>query len=289
VGADVAYIPPAGDPNPGDPVSFDLFLPGAADQGTLKIMLGGSWDTNHQVDISVNGIPVGTYGWSGIAFYEATISPVDLVDGMNTVTLECLTGQDSIAVDWFEVTYPRRFEANADLLTFSHDTGYRFQVSEFSGDNLLAFDITSPENVEQVVNFHPYTLDFEPPSGSGEKTYVVLTSDQVLDPDAIIEDEDGNLADPATGADYILITHRDLGWDINGDPHQWLSDITALRQAQGLRVKVVDVDDIFDEFSYGIATPEAILDFLAYAYTSWTPPAPQYVLLVGDSTLEWTQ
>jgi hypothetical protein len=293
VGADVAYIPPAGDPNPGDPVSFDLFLPGAADQGTLKIMLGGSWDTNHQVDISVNGIPVGTYGWSGIAFYEATISPVDLVDGMNTVTLECLTGQDSIAVDWFEVTYPRRFEANADLLTFSHDTGYRFQVSEFSGDNLLAFDITSPENVEQVVNFQtidtggpgPYTLDFEPPSGSGEKTYVVLTSDQVLDPDAIIEDEDGNLADPATGADYILITHRDLGWeDINGDPHQWLSDITALRQAQGLRVKVVDVDDIFDEFSYGIATPEAILDFLAYAYISWTPPAPQYVLIVGDST-----
>jgi hypothetical protein len=107
----------------------------------------------------------------------------------------------------------------------------------------------------------------------------------VLAPVAIIEDEHGNLADPATGADYILITHRDLGWDINGDPHPWLTDLTALRQAQGLwGVKVVDVEDIFDEFSYGIETPEAILDFLAYTYTSWTPPAPQYVLLVGDST-----
>jgi hypothetical protein len=292
VGADVAYIPPPGDPKPGDPVSFDLFLPGADDQGTLKIMLGGTWDTDHQVDISLNGIPVGTYSWSGIGFYEVAISPVDLVDGMNTVTLECLTGQDSIAVDWFEVTYPRRFEANADLLTFSHDTGYRFQVSEFSGNDLLAFDITSPANVEQVVNFQtldtggtgPYTLDFEPPTGSGEKTYLVLTSDQVLAPDAIIKDENGNLADPAIGADYILITHRDLGWDVNGDPQQWLSDLTALRQAQGLRVRVVDVEDIFDEFSYGIETPEAILDFLAYAYTSWTPPAPKYVLLVGDST-----
>ena len=292
VGAEVGYTPPAGDPNPGDPVSFDLFLPGAADQGTLKIMMGGSWDTNHQVAVSLNGIPVGTYSWSGIGFYEATISPVDLVDGMNTVTLECLTGQDSIAVDWFEVTYPRRFEANGDLLTFSHETGYRFQISEFNGNNLLAFDITSPGDVERVINFEtidsggpgPYTLDFEPPSGSGERTYVVLTSDQVLDPVAIIEDEHGNLADPATGADYILITHRDLGWDVNGDPQQWLSDITALRQAQGLRVKVVDVEDIFDEFSYGIETPEAIRDFLAYAYSSWTPPASQYVLLVGDST-----
>jgi len=292
VGADIAYYPPPGDPDPGDPVIFDLFLPGAVNQGTLKIMLGGTWDTDHQVDISVNGSPVGTYTWSGIGFEEVTISPVDLVDGDNTVTLECLSGQDNIAVDWFEVTYPRSFAANADLLRFSHDTGHRFQVSEFSVNNLLAFDITSPENVEQVVNFQtidtggpgPYTLNFEPPSGSGERTYLVLTADQVLDPDAIVEDEYGNLADTAGGADYILITHRDLGWDVNGDPNAWLSDLTALRQAQGLRVRVVDVDDIFDEFSYGIEAPEAIRDFLTYAYTNWTPPAPQYVLLVGDST-----
>ncbi|MEJ2235912.1 MAG: C25 family cysteine peptidase, partial [Syntrophobacterales bacterium] len=292
VGADVEYIPPPGDPDPGDPVSFTLSLPGVAGQGNLKILLAGTWDTDHQVAVSLNGTPVGTYSWSDIAFYEATIEGVGLLDGDNTVTLECLTGEDNIAVDWFEVTYPRRFEANGDLLTFRYETGYRFQVSDFSGNNLLAFDITSPENVEQVINFQtidiggpgPYTLDFEPPGGSGERTYLVLTADQVLTPDAIIEDEYKNLADPAIGADYILITHKDLGWDGNGDPHLWLIDLTALRQAQGLRVKVVDVDDIFDEFSYGITAPEAIRDFLTYAYSSWTPPAPQYVLLVGDSS-----
>jgi hypothetical protein len=289
VGANVGYIPPPGDPNPGDPVSFDLSLPGVAGQGTLKIMLGGTWDTHHQVAVSLNGSPVGTYSWSEIGFYEVTISPVDLLDGDNTVTLECLTGLDSIAVDWFEVTYPRRFEADSNHLAFSHETGYRFQVSEFGGTDLLAFDITSPNNVDRLINFQtagtgPYTLDFEPPSGSGERTYLVLTSDQVKTPVGIIEDEYGNLADPTIGADYILITHRDLGWDGNGDPNPWLSDLATLRQAQGLRVKVVDVEDVFDEFSYGISSPEAILDFLAYAYSSWTPPAPQYVLLVGDST-----
>jgi hypothetical protein len=295
VGADVGYEPPPGDPNPGDPVSFDLFLPGVDDQGTLKILLGGSWDTNHQVAVSLNGIPLGTYGWSGIAFYEVTISPVDLVDGTNTVTLECLTGRDNIAVDWFEVTYPRRFEVSNDNLKFSYETGYRFQVADFSGTDLLAFDITSPANVDRVVNFEildtggadPYTLDFEPPSGSGERTYLVLTSDQVKTPAAISEDVYGNLANPPTGADYILITHRDIGWDADRKPYQWLTDLTALRadpQAQDLGVKVVDVQDIFDEFSYGIESPEALRDFLAYAYTYWPQPAPQYVLLVGDST-----
>ncbi|MGD8686616.1 MAG: DUF2341 domain-containing protein, partial [Syntrophobacterales bacterium] len=283
IGPDVGYA------GAGDPVSFDFSLPGVADQGILKIMMAGTWAPYHQVAVSLNGTPLGTYSWSDIAFYEATIEGVDLVDGINTVTLECLTGVDSIAVDWFEVTYPRRFEANGDLLAFSHETGYRFQVSEFSGDNLLAFDITSPVNVDRLITFEttgagPYTLDFEPESGSGERTYLVLTEDQVLAPVAIIEDEYGNLADPAIGADYILITHRDVGWDINGDPHPWLTDLVALRQGQGLRVKVVDVEDIFDEYSYGIFAPEAILDFLAYAYANWTPPAPQYVLLVGDST-----
>jgi len=33
-------------------------------------------------------------------------------------------------------------------------------------------------------------------------------------------------------------------------------------------------------------TPQAIRDFLTYAYSSWSPPAPQYVLLVGDGTYD---
>ncbi len=285
IGPDVDYA------GAGDPVSFNLFLPGVPvnGKGTLKIMMAGTWAPDHQVAVSLNGTPLGTYSWSDIAFYQATIEGVDLLEGNNTVTLECLTGVDSIAVDWFEVTYPRRFEAYGTTLRFSHETGYRFQVSEFNTNNLLAFDITSPGNVERVVNFEatgtgPYTLDFEPESAVGQRTYLVLNADHVKSPAAIIEDDYGNLANPATGADYILITHRDLGWDGIGDPHPWLSDLVALRQAQGLRVKVVDVEDVFDEFSYGIFAPEAIRDLLAHAYTSWTPPAPQYVLLVGDST-----
>jgi Peptidase family C25 len=51
-------------------------------------------------------------------------------------------------------------------------------------------------------------------------------------------------------------------------------------------VKVVDIQHVFDEFSYGIETPQAVKDFVAYAYTSWQRPAPQHVLLVGDATYD---
>jgi hypothetical protein len=49
---------------------------------------------------------------------------------------------------------------------------------------------------------------------------------------------------------------------------------------------VAGIQDIYDEFSYGIKSPQALKDFLAYAYSAWQPPAAQYVLLVGDSSFD---
>ena len=48
----------------------------------------------------------------------------------------------------------------------------------------------------------------------------------------------------------------------------------------------MDVEDIYDEFGYGVESAQAIRDFLMYAYESWVKPAPKYVLLVGDGTYD---
>jgi hypothetical protein len=94
------------------------------------------------------------------------------------------------------------------------------------------------------------------------------------------------LAAGANGADWIVITHRELGWE-NGAERNWVTSLVALRRAQGLRTAVVEVEEIFDEFGYGLPTPLAIKAFLAHAYESWQPPAPRYVLLVGDATYDY--
>jgi hypothetical protein len=250
----------------------------------------GLYNTDHAVDVSVNGSYAGSFSWSGISYYLATINGVDLVEGDNIATLTCTSGEDSIAVDWFEVTYPRSFAASNETLKFSHQAGYRFQVTGFTDNDFGVFDVTSASEVQRLYNFQvspisPYSVDFEPVE-TGERTYMTLSSTAVKTPAGIAQDSPSSLADPANGADYILITHRDLGWDGSETSYQWLNDLAALRQAQGLRVKVVDVADIFDEFSYGIFTPQAVKDFLTHAYQSWTQPAPQYVLFVGDSTYD---
>jgi hypothetical protein len=58
------------------------------------------------------------------------------------------------------------------------------------------------------------------------------------------------------------------------------------RQGQGYQTMAVDLEDIYDEFSYGIAEPEAIRAFLTYAYNHWVIP-PSFVLLLGSGSYDY--
>ena len=91
---------------------------------------------------------------------------------------------------------------------------------------------------------------------------------------AIEADTPSSLSATANGADQIIITHRDFVTDA--------LRLRDFRASQGLRSVVVDVQDVYDEFGYGLTGVAPIHDFLAYAYAHWQAPAPSYVVLVGD-------
>jgi hypothetical protein len=275
----------------GLPKAFTVAVPQPTSDGTLTILMAGQTDTAHEVEVVVNGVQQ-RFNWSGISYYQATVDDIPLLDGDNTVTLQCLSadGNDSIIVDWFEVAYRRDYIAGADdTLKFAPDSGDRYRIDGFSTNTLIGYDISDPADVAIIENAAingtgPYSFEFEP-TAFGD-SYLVLASDAGRVPVGIVEDTDANPAHNPGGADYILITHRDLGWAQNGEQNQWLTDLIAHRQAQGLRVSVVDIEDIYDQFSYGIKSPQALKDFLAYAHGNWPQPAPKYVLLVGDSTYD---
>ena len=64
-----------------------------------------------------------------------------------------------------------------------------------------------------------------------------------------------------------------------------LGTLTALRASQGHSVAVVDIEDVYDEFSFGQKTPQALRDFLQWARTNWRTP-PRFVVLAGDATTD---
>ena len=58
------------------------------------------------------------------------------------------------------------------------------------------------------------------------------------------------------------------------------------RQSQGMRTFVAGMDEVYNEFSYGMVDPAAIRDFLQYAFENWQSPAPLYVFLLGDANTD---
>ena len=68
-----------------------------------------------------------------------------------------------------------------------------------------------------------------------------------------------------------------------GEFHAALQSLLAHRRNRGLTVEAIDVQEIYDAWSYGFVDPDAIRDFLRYAVGSWTLP-PISAVLVGDGT-----
>ena len=271
--------------------NFSLSLPGALSTGDLTIRMYGPYDMEHETAVSFNGSSIGSATWSGISWTQKRFSDVRLLEA-NTVSLLCVGGLDKTAVDWFEVVYERAFKAVSDSLKFSHPAGYRYQLSQFSSSEVEVYDITEPSGVQRVLDGAsaggaPYTIEVEPAGATGSRSYLAVGPAAVKSPAAIVRDRASGLAAASNAADWIMITHRSLGWDGSGAQQGWAARLVSLRQSQGLRTAVVDVEDIFDEFGYGLVSPQAIKEFIAYAYGSWQSPAPQYVLLMGDTSYDY--
>ncbi|MDT8381828.1 MAG: C25 family cysteine peptidase, partial [Brevefilum sp.] len=246
---------------------------------------------DHQVKVYINGIEVGEVFWDGITWQmlEATIPSGLLQAGENTIAVTALLQSgmswDNIFLDWIELDYANTFFAESNHLAFGYDSPgtWKFNVDGFTSDQVHVYDVTNPSAVKRFtgVEINPtglgYAVAFEDDITS-LTNYFAVESLGYRQVQAIESDTPSNLQAAANGADHIIIT-----------PADFTAASTSLRdyrQSQGLRSMVVDVQDIYDEFSYGITEPAAIHDFLAYAYNTWSGTAPSYVVLMGDATYD---
>jgi hypothetical protein len=212
---------------------------------------------------------------------NAAIPPAALLDGINILTLTTpVSNNVDLYFDWFEIQYARRFVANDNQLTFSDQrVGDRqYAVSNFTSNTLHVFDVSNawqPQRVDSAAVTSGgglYTATFQI-AAAMPVTYFISAADRLQAPKQISRYVPPDLSD-SNGADYLIITHRDFITS--------MQTLAAHRAAEGLRVKIVDVNDLYNQFNDGLYHPIAIKNFLRYAYANWQPPAPTYVLLVGD-------
>ncbi len=266
-------------------------VPTAHNAALLIEVAGRNYDffvnPDHHLRLTVNGTTAGDVTWDGQvgAVLSLTIPPSALIDGVNQVDVTVLTDlsdlQD-IYIDRIEIEYRRAYVPEEDRLTWTvPSSGVQLvSINDFSTANVTLYDITHPLTPTRLVSAttslsgtdYSLLLRDYAPAGTA---YLAVAGTAVTDvPTPSAYSPPFDLISPTTGADEIIIAH--------GDFITAIESLADHRRAQGLRVRVVDVEDVYALFNGGGVHPGAIRSFVAHAYANWPGRPPSLLLLVGD-------
>ncbi|HEX8650886.1 MAG TPA: C25 family cysteine peptidase [Pyrinomonadaceae bacterium] len=253
----------------------------------LRVTLQGVTVGGHQVNVKVNGMDAGTISFADREHPTKTftLSPALLHEGDNDVQMVAANGEMDISlVDTLQLTYAHTYNADNNRLLFSARSGTTVNIGGFSGSNIRIMDITDPHAIKELApsvtsNNGSFTASVQVSAVrlQGVKTLLAFVNSEVDHPAGLAKNEPSSLRSSTNGADFLIITERSF--------RDSVQPLAELRRSQGLQVSVVDVEDVYDEFSFGAHSPQAIRDFINRAVQGWQR-APHYLLLVGDATYD---
>jgi len=291
--------------SPSADYAFDAPFP-ASSEATISATVLAFNDTAHGVRARLNGAAPSTgsepAGWSGVSLLqdETWTFSTGLLDGANTFSL---IAEETDPADWqildeIDVTYTRTLETDTDALFFedpSVDATYRpfgFSLQPILLD-LSTTDGTTglflPELYEVSPayftdsgdgNPDPDQLSFEMAGAAGTRRLALSAAPLI--PDGMHVSTGRDLTDSALSAGLVILTHPDF--HPSGSDAVWQSYLA--RRQGAMDVEVVDIQDVFDNFSFGIYDPLAIRAFLQTTESNWSA-APEYVLMIGDGTFDY--
>ncbi|MFQ5510366.1 MAG: C25 family cysteine peptidase [Candidatus Krumholzibacteriia bacterium] len=237
----------------------------------------------------LNSVSVPT---NSLVDYDSGLIPASaLVEGINTFRIEPNPGNQVSSLDvllnWFDVEYRSPYRAKGNVLDFhsaalAGDTS--LVVTGLSRTDVMLFDITdplapldcqltaghfTPAGGGQVLSFRE-TL-------SSQRRYIATPLDKIKEitgGDVIADVPSGLIGNPAeAGVDVVVVSHKNY----LGRMQRWVD----YRKAQGYRVLMADVEEIFDEFNGGVNHPRAIRRFVRHFFEKGNA---SFVVLVGDAS-----
>ena len=110
------------------------------------------------------------------------------------------------------------------------------------------------------------------------RSLLAVGADGYLSPDQVAQAWMApDLRAAGSGADYVVVGPAEL--------LPPLAPLLEWRAGQGLEVRAVPLEAVFDQFSHGAPEPAAIQALMAHAAEAWDP-APRYLLLIGDASYD---
>ena len=295
-------IPGAG---PGRTVMENMQLPGLRN-GRLEYRIRAAVQSNppaalyykdgsrtlHSMNLgSTFSSPTSPIARSGIAEFEYPVTSGQSVTLI--ADLENQTGGPQAALDWVRMFYPKSLTAGQSPITFSTPLAevgtYTFVLKGFSAEPVV-LDVTEPGAYKWLgtkAQGGDFLVQATASSKDQPRELIVFTPDQIQSMD--IAKACGtacgvpaqNLHGIQSWPDFLIIA-----------PGLFFTQAKALadrRRTEGMVVEVVDISQIYNEFSGGQQDIRGIRDYLKFIYDR-SPDAERmlkYVLLFGDGHFDY--
>ncbi len=271
-------------------LTFFVPTPGVVEGDTANIWLFGRTSDNSDpgdsfgfMDLYVNDVRGLEKSCNG---FNCSYRTAALVDGLNEIRLMLWPNLNAPPYfDYMNLEYSSRLVPTGEKLdiplgTFAGSAQIEV-IDNFSfpmvilniSDPLHPVALTGYERAGGVVTFH---VDLE--AGSANRFYLG-TIPHSLTPLSIAQANPFDLRTASAQIDLLIVTSKEF--------EESLHEYIDYRRAQGYSITVVSVEDIMDNFGYGLYDPTAIRDFFKYAYDSLPSPPPSAVLLVGDGNYDF--
>ena len=242
---------------------------------------------DHHAVVRINGVEVGTAAWGGIEFFEASFSfDGGLLTPLTTIEVEGVLEGGSQAsiffIDGFDVEYPRVYRAVEDRLLVTGDGNSVITVEGFTSADLAVFDLTDPKapvrvrSVRAEMGASGFQASFVPTTAV--TPYYVTTESSALT-GAGLRQVVSSIDLTAAHHSYEHVVIAPEAWRLEAE------DLATFRSGRGMSSLAVSLEEVYNAFSDGIATPWAIRDFLAHARENWSR-GPDYALLAGRGTFD---
>lgn len=203
------------------------------------------------------------------------VSGKGLKEGINTFTIELFKGssttKDIVFFNWFEVEYLKDYNAVNGEIKFKG--AGNFEVKNFNNSPTV-FDITDRINPVRIygTSFSDGELSFYGKNGFyfASCKYKTISN--------INQESPYNLRNKFISIKNIIITPPDFV--------DYANRLRDYRVLYGTPTEVVLTTEIYNNFSFGLAnSPDAIKNFLSFAYENWGKPG--YCLLLGAGTFAY--
>ena len=250
----------------------------------LELLLTGRGAMPHKVEIYAGTRLLSTVSFQDYESYrhvqQLEWSDVDAGGGVVIrIRAVGVTGVDRVSTNYIKAFFPQRLTVSATETVFNVNAN-PMAPSHIRIENppagLRLFDVTNPSLVLKIEGQLTSGLDAMLPPSQG--MHKIFATTGVLKPVGMKRIVFRQITPSLP--DYVIITHRSLRKPSLGytDPVKAYGEYRALPEGGGFDTLIVNIDQLYDQFNYGEASPRAIYQFMRYLSST---KAPEYLFLIG--------